>query len=317
MDPKPKRPGEKHDTSGLTLMEHYAIKAEQNRKKYQTALVDNWPDLRIYDCPVFLGSFSWTCPTRGERLIYKPCAVDIGLGPMSPGEVVRGYLDWKYPNRLRASKAQLDAIKVHRSFPYLAIRGEHGAGAYVDIKAAYWSITQIVGWDVDYFPGKFLGVSSDVSDFPLQENKAARSALVTAGLPSQIRLWTGSNLVWKNGKNQHINWGLWSLVMDVLHGIAGDMMRLNPVYYHTDGCIIPLPAVTDAVSIITDWGLKASVKASGKCAVKGVGAYSVGAMKTKRQSVSPWHDSENVRPIFPDWLKQTFKRITDQRSVIR
>ncbi len=291
----------------ICLTSFLADKAQERFEKYDVKEIEVWPLLTEVDTLAYLGAFSWTLPYARERLIYKPTAIYPFGVPQTPGEVVRDYLDWKYPKRLRCTTAQYHEITAHRSYPRMAKRGFYDDAVYLDLKSAYWSIISAVGWNVDYFPGRWLGVSSDVWDFPLQSNKPARSALVTAGLSSPVRVWEKQTLRWKAAANEHINYGLWALVQDVLHGVASDMLDLGALYVHTDGYILPANQIVTAVDLIHEWGFNCSVKASGPTRIYGIGVYKCGAKHTKRQHALPVGDHIHIEPHEKAWLKKSFR----------
>lgn len=292
---------------GVDMTDYMATKAEERNDAYTIVQVRTWPKVTDIVSPVYLGSFSWTLTAEKKRLVYEPTALYPFGVPQTPGEIVRDYLDWKYPRKLRCTKSQHAAITHPRSFPRMAHKCELEHGVYIDLKSAWWSIVRAVGWDVDYFPGKFIGVSSNVNDFPLQENKPARSALVTAGLSNPVRLWTGKRLIWKTTNNLHINYGLWAIVHDVLHGIASDMQEVGAVYVHTDGYILPGDRVGEALDVVSSWGLKCGIKGEGATKVFGVGVYTVGGVKTKRRRAVPVKDHVHVEPQFKGWLRSKFR----------
>jgi hypothetical protein len=283
-------------------MTYLAERAFERQQKNRTELIERFPAFTDFQTPIFLGSYSWTFPLSHERMLYNPTAVTIGNGPQTPGEITRDYLDWKYPKRLRCVTDQWRALTVHRAYPCFARPGAYDDMVYLDIKSAYWSILSIFGWDADYFPGRWLGVRSNVFDFPLQDNKPARSGLVTAGLSSPTRFWTGSALQWRTTENKHVNLGLWALVQDVLHGVADDMLGLGAVYVHTDGYIIPAENLAQGSEILNDWGLRGNVKAHGDANVLGVGSYRVGDFQTKRTGVIP-SEMFSISPVEKHWLR--------------
>lgn len=294
--------------SRAVLIEQMKEAAYERQQKFTITMVKDWPNLSRVDELTYLGSFSWTSPGERNRLLYEACVVNWGAGPQTPSEVVRDYLAVKYPERQRATTNQYHKIMKHRSFPRMALRGDYYDMAYIDLKSAYWSILVAVGWDVDYNPGKWIGVKSTTLDFPLPDNKPARSALVTAGLASAMRVWNHQNLKWRHGQNKHINYGLWALVQDVLHGVAHDMVTLGAVYVHTDGYIIPQNRIGPALSVIDSWGLRAGIKAQGDAQVYGVGVYRVGVHSTKRKKAMPLENHVTIEPEFKDWLRGKFSR---------
>lgn len=291
-----------------SLSDNLRARADERNEKYTVGFVERWPNLLDFDTLIYCGNFSWTLPITKWRFLYTPSVVDIGNGPQTPGDVTRDYLDFKYPKRLKATRAQKELITQHRSFPALANRTSLKDAVYVDLKSAYWSVILSVGWDVDYFPGRWIGVSSSNADFPLSSNKPARSGLVTAGLSSPIRYWDGKTLRWKMGNNEHINYGLWAIVQDVLHGIAAEVERAGAAYIHTDGYIVPRGKLSATMNIISDWGLKAGIKAEGPAEIYGVGIYSIGDSKTKRVGGFSPGGFRNISPVHSDWLKSSFSR---------
>lgn len=292
--------------NSIPLDDYLHQSAHDRQEKYETRLIETWPNVTEITSPVFLGSFSWTLTELKQRWLIANAAVNLGHGPQSPTEITRDYLDWKYPKPQRCCSGQYQEIMRHRSFPCWAVAGHHGECAYVDLKSAYWHIMTVIGWDVDYWPGKFMGKKSDVMDFPLQEHKAARSALVSAGLSSSTCMWTGKTLKWKKTRNAHINYGLWACVQDVLHGVASEMLELGAIYVHTDGYILPLENAVKAVQIANEWGFRASIKSTGDTEVYGVGVYRIGEKQTKRYRVQPGTNHENVNPTERDWVKAKF-----------
>lgn len=294
-------------TSTPLIIERMKEIAYERQQKFTIEMIRDWPALTTIDQQTYLGSFSWTMPGERNRLLYEACVVNWGAGPQTPSEVVRDYLTVKYPDRQRATTPQYNKIMKPRSFPRMALRGSYYDMAYIDLKSAYWSILLAVGWDVDYHPGKWIGVKSNTYDFPLPDNKPARSALVTAGLASAMRVWNHQTLNWRHGQNKHINYGLWALVQDVLHGVAHDMVLLGAVYVHTDGYIIPQDKIGPALQIIDGWGLRSGIKAQGDAIVHGVGVYRVGVHSTKRTKALPLENHVSIEPEYKDWLRDKFK----------
>lgn len=297
------------------LIEQMKERAYERQQRYTYQTLDAWPSLLDNYPTTYLGSFSWTLPADKTRLLYMSAVVNWGAGPQTPSEVVRDYLGIKYPERLRATTDQYKKIMSHRSFPRMAIRGEYYDMVYLDLKSAYWSILTTVGWDVDYNPGKWIGVKSNTLDFPLPDNKAARSGLVSAGLSSAMRLWKNSQLSWQHGQNNHINYGLWAMVQDVLHGVADDMLGLGAVYVHTDGYIIPQSRVGEALTVCDQWGLRAGIKAQGDAQIFGVGVYRVGTHSTKRKKAIPLQNHISIEPQFKEWLQRKFRFWSRRREI--
>lgn len=207
---------------------------------------------------------------------------DIGYGPQTPSEVARDYLLAKYQYPRRASKRQVESIHLPRSQAMYCVRGKLERAVYLDVRAAYFSIMQIVGCTPDYFPGRFLGAGDPPSDFPCPDHKIARNCLVSVGTSNTMQTWTGYGLDLKKSWNSVYNMGLWALVQDVLHGVAADLIeKAGAIYFNVDGAIIPEVALNTGIDILRAWGLEGKVKHKGRAEVFGIGRYKVGRFRTR------------------------------------
>lgn len=263
------------------LEEYLNAAACERQQKNETLVLSEFPNIKTIHERVFYGMLSWTLPNRKERWIHSTALINRGNGYQTGSEVARDYLDWKFPKKLRACSAQAQSLRFPRSAPLYVRPSVLEFGSYVDITATYLSFMDIIGWNVDYFPGNWLVKGSPPSDFPLREVKVARNSLVSTGLPTPMRIWTGERFVDKHRRNTHLNLGLWSCIMDVLHAIAGFALRLGAVYVHTDGYILQAWDAQELIEYIAQFGLVASIKASGLSIVNGVGNYKVGERQTK------------------------------------
>lgn len=245
-------------------------------------IVDFFPPLTSFgNHIVWCGSFSRTIPTMRQRYILKASLIkDPGLDfVMTPTDAARSYLDYKFPKQLRATRAQIEHWQPRRHQPMLAFPGQYRDMIYLDLKSAYWSILQVVGWDCEYFPSMIVR-GGDVSDFPYPKNKIARNSLVSLGLPSPTFVYQGGSIKEMQSKKR-INLGLWSLVQDILAAIAGEMWDEGAVYVNTDGYILPASKERIAIERIAQWGLLAEVKHRGNARIYGVGVYSIGSHQTR------------------------------------
>lgn len=255
--------------------------AEARQLKYHTKIVDNFPPLVEFPNErIYLGVNSWTLPDRGERWL-KPGGYYITKnGIQTAGEVARDYLDFKFPKRLRATRAQKNALNIHRSAPLFVEPTILADAAYVDLKSAFWSIMRLVGWNVDYYPSMWLVRGIPPNDFPYPDIKPARNSLVSCGLPTPLRMWTGKKVTRRFSTNIHINMGIWALIMDTLHAIASHARELEACYVHTDGYILPRKNADALLVKIQSYGLYAGVKASGVGTIIGMGNWKVGEHMT-------------------------------------
>jgi hypothetical protein len=266
---------------------------------------------------VMLGSFSWYYPTSKRKEILRPFAYQFPNFLSTPSELSRSYLELKY-TRQRATREQIENFKQPRTAPLYAQPIGYSEGAYIDIRSAYWQILQVVGWDVDYNPGKWLGKKDTMEDFPFPDFKLSRNCLVTAGLPSEASYWDFKKQTFGRVKtfNRFLNLGIWALVMDVLHCVAWDAVAAGACYVHTDGYIAHYSKVQAVQEAISSWGLESRIKNAGRTIVHGVGSYEVGDKVTKNpKNVCAPFDGLMLPP-YMKWLKSTFRKHAERTNFI-
>lgn len=242
-----------------------------------------FPSIRDFTSLTWMGTYSWSNQTMRQRIIDSEAIIDLWGVPQVPPEVARDYLRAKYTEKRRHTMAQFQSINEARSWPAFAKTGFYSDMAYVDLKAAYWSILSIIGWDVDYHPSRWLGKRSDNDDFPIPNHKVARNSLVSAGLLTPTHVWDGHDLLRIKAHSPYVNYSLWACVHDVLHSIAWIAIKAGAVHIHTDGYIVPIKNADHLIEEIHRWGLTAIIKDTGDAAIKGVGSYRIGTRKTKKQ----------------------------------
>jgi len=294
-------------------------------EKNKHILLTNFPDIREIDERVFWGVFTWTLPKSKQRFLKRNSAIRMHDHVMSAGDLVRDYLDFYHPKRLRSIGKEARYYQEHVSAPLYVTPTIIPNATYIDIESTYWSILKIIGWDVSYFPTKWVTAGRAPLDFPLPENKGARNYLVSAGLDTPMTIWTGEEFIYQNGNNVHKNLGLWHLVQDILHSIANIAISLGAVYVHTDGYIIDEKRAPALISAISDWGLNARTLGEGQGVVLGIGNYWVGDKKSKafdyNRVQTPFSKIEQTNYA---WLnkqigmlasKKTAERLCDQRGL--
>lgn len=301
----------KHETD-KTLNE-LIERAKERQEKWNTITVRELPDPFTLKEVTFLGSYSYSLVSSRKRLIVKRDA--ISLNPLireTPSAIARDYLKLKY--KRSPIVKQVQALKLSQGLygvPNYAKPGRFDEGYYVDIKSAYWSIMSIVGWDPDYFPGKWLSAGRPPLDFPFQNHKIARNCLVSAGIPGTMTQYIprGEFVEVKPG-NPLANLSLYKLIQDVLNSIAKQAIQAGAIYANTDGFITPdKKSAARVINIIYDWGLIPSIKAEGEGEVKSSGAYKVGGSVsipfTKRDK------AQGIRriyaPNYDKWLFENFQ----------
>lgn len=295
----------------FNLMSYLDLSAQLRHAKSKHVIYTNFPDLRQMDCLVYWGVFSWSVPSQKRRYLKRNGIVSTTKLASTAGDIVRDYLDFYHPKKLRAIRAEATIYDRLQSAPLYVNPTIIRDAMYVDITSTYWSIVNLVGWNVSYLPGAWLIPGRAPLDFPLPNHKPARNYLVSAGLPGQITIWTGKRMVFKPVRNVHINTGLWSVVQGVLSSIARIAVSLGAVYVHTDGYILPAAKAEALCEHIKTWGLEPRIIAEGTAYVVGFGNYTIGTKTTKR------FEPERVQTHFSNLPIQTDKRLRSMVSEIR
>lgn len=280
----------------------------EKMKGWTVTPIKEWFPVSQLEAPTILGSFSWTQTSKRNKWIKKFHAHDFGAGWVSPADVARDYLHYKYGRkRLRCSTPQWEEVVQKKRAAPLAVRvGEVPKGVYLDLVSAYWQIILAVGWDVDYMPNRFLSKRSHNADFPMPFLKLARNSLVSLGVPTGMRMWKDGEIIFMKSGSSTVNLIMWGLVQDVLNGVAWDMLRAGAKYVHTDGYIFDEQNERTAYEVADSWGLRLEPKYRGYTHVQGVGAYKIGQKQTRRKSVRR-KDFCKVNPVHHDWLRRKFR----------
>lgn len=280
---------------------------------WEVRTVRDFPPLSSLKAMTYLGSFAWTQPHTKIKWIKERFAQNTGAGWVTPSEIARDYIAVKYGDaRLRCNKkqwAELVRKKIHQPIYAEPIELEHGY--YLDLVSAYWQILMLGGWNVDYMPGRYLSPRSVVTDFPVPEIKLARNCLISMGLPSGANVWLPeTGLVKQKATRKNVNLILWSFAMDVLHGIASDMVqRACAFYVNTDGYIVSREQLGSAFEVADSWGLSLAIKHEGRITIRGAGDYDIGKRMSGRMRTVPRKFSY-LSPRAKDWLKRRVKHFS-------
>ena len=295
-----------------------SLKAERDHK-YTLDIIDEFPDISKFSQRVIVGTYSRTYQSDMVRQLLTEAVVDIGFGAQSHTEVARDYIAAKFTKRLRAYSDQIESFKRPRASVLYSQPCRLLSGCYIDVRSAYWTIVRIVGYNVDYYPGKWLGQGADVEDFPLPNHKVARSSIVSQSLLTPMTYWTGTELKQSKPMNSNnVNYGLWALICDVLHAIATDLItHCECKYAYTDGFIIPAHRKELAYEIINSYGLSASLQASGLSYIHGTGRYIVGDKKTRNISTAvkdtPYSNLNSY--VSGSWLQPRLQAMAASRHI--
>lgn len=295
----------------MTLVAMNEISEERNAK-WSIEIVNEFPEIKTINSPVILGSFAWSSNVLKKKWMNAHHATDLGGGHVTPADIARDYLTARghKASKRRMTTQQYHALVLNKkSAPLYAYPCEIEDAVYVDLKSAYWSILRVVGWDLEYNPNLWLAVGQSVDDFPVPENKLARNCLVTVGVNGAMNLWDGEMLKSVKKPNPFSNMMLYGLVMDVLNGIAYDMVHYAGArYVHTDGYILQERNLHRAYEVTDRWGLRSGEKFSGRATIGGVADYSIGNRKSRlrRKSVQSFYSNLQEKPS--EWLRSRFAR---------
>ena len=248
--------------------------------------VDQLPPLEYFgSAPVWLGSWSRTSTALREKYVLSSVAVrpdDTAPALCTPSELARTWVDVTVEKRLRATRRQGEFWdEYHHNAPAYARTGLYKDMVYLDLKSAYWSIMQVVGWGAEYHHDMIVR-RYPVDDFPFPHIKMARNALATVALDTPSQMWHDGRIIEKSGK-RIINKSIYYLCVDILQAIALDMLEFRPVYINTDGYIIPRHFEEFAIRKIGErWGLYMERRHAGNAVITGIGSYQIGSHKTRR-----------------------------------
>lgn len=291
----------------------------EKQEKIPTVFTNELPPLDKLNEPVLLGIYSYFYRRSRYRMLVKHLCINLREKVLeTPPALARAYLRLEYKHSPSLRHAQRLALEDEKnrenglySPPNYAQPAQFQYGFYIDIKSAYWSILNVVGWNLDYNPGQWLARGRPPSNFPL-DHKNARHCLVSCAQSNQQSIyypWPDDEIRYENRGNSIANIGLWRLVTDVLNSVAADAVRAGAIYANTDGYIAPsIHAKKSIEGAITDWGLPFSIKAEGIGKVTTTAAYSIGKqvsghMKFRTQDafIDAIHE-----PSYSKWLKERF-----------
>lgn len=283
---------------------------------WKVFLLDRFFPLPSLKYPAVIGTFSWTSSAIRRKWIMKSQAVLNGGTWVTPGDIARDYLSIKYHDRrIRCTTDQYNkCVKDRRNTPVFCYPCTLEHGYYVDIKSAYWTICQAVGWDCNYNPGKFLAAGASMHDFPFPDNKMARNCLVSVGLPGGMRFWNGSTLSFQKKPNRFVNLILWRLVCDVLNEVAFECREAGAVYGYTDGFIVDDKHLADVFDVLDSWNLPYSIKREGRAIVRAPADYEIDGHKT---NVIPRKVEITMNKTYSEhrtWLKHRLFVFSSRRS---
>ena len=262
------------------------------------------PDGTVY------GNYSYTLPDKTKLIPY---AFARHIGDFTETETGFTRLFMKTLPKRRYRKIQHEYMKVSR--PPLYVRPSVLENAvYVDLVAAYPSVYKLIGWNVDYLRGQYLGIE-DSLEYPYDPRwKVGRSYVVTGALPFQFsRFVKDGKIEMKRYYSQLANPSFVACVYDVLSMVGKfATYALDARYWNADGGIMRAEALDTFVSFVEVLGLKARVKYMGKAVILSSGYWRVGAhatknMENKRATNIHGGDYNSMSVQDANWL---FERMT-------
>jgi hypothetical protein len=289
-------------------------RAHRRRDRWHTKEVAVLPEPFELGEPTIVSRYARCGIESRARFIRTDVLVSVNGCFETPSAVARDYLMLKYRYGPKWTSAQRDVVKAEiTGTPLYVVPTKFEDGAYIDIKAAYWSVMVRCGWDVNYYPGHWLAFEDPPLDFPWDYDKRARNSLVSVGRATQITMWRPeSGFKLETRPNPRPNSQLFCLIMDLLNAIACDAIAEGAVYVFTDGYIAPdMDTARRIIGRIHEWGFDCRIQGQGRGEVTNLGSYRVGHKHSKKISDAGQHNSVKRLPYY-SWLKDRMQFGTDQ-----
>lgn len=309
------------DTIRQALIERSLKRSERWKTKTVNALPfpHEIPETHI------IGTYSRVLLESKQRIVLRPATVILNdattletfgeMGEIAPDAiretlscVARDYLKEIFGHGpLLKSSQRTYMMRGYVHHPLLAVPQKFERGYYLDIASAYYSIVQIVGWNVDYWPGKWMGRGRPTPDFPFPAISIARNCLVSSAAEGRVSVWKpGDGAKNYDSYNPLENLCLIRIVSDILSCIAYDVVtHAHAQYAHTDGFILTdMRDLKIAQQIIGDWSLTSRIKAQGPGYINGPGCYKVGKKESNIQLEEKLPFSNIARLKHSGWLQK-------------
>ena len=288
-------------------------RARERRETYQYEVVRRLPSSSEIEEVAILGSYSVILLESKVRYLLSSKVIRLEDHlPESPATVARDYLKLKYKQSPRVSSEQIRQVSYGLKVnPHYAAPRAFKDGYYIDIRSTYLTILDNVGWNLDYWPGRYLSRGTPPDDFPWRDNKAARNCLVSLCIGNTVPIYFPPNRMREEEefvtKNTLQNLQLWRCIQDVLFCVAYEVRRAGAIYIQMDGYIAPdYKTLENVIDVLNGWKLPFSIKYSGRGQVSGFCGYSfVGQKQNKSQGESA--ASSNLVSIpYLEWLKAAY-----------
>ena len=250
----------------------------------------------------------WSALRKARWIIAEEVHVGYGVTYI---DLARSWIELNA--KLPVRRKHVDNPLLRAPVPLFARVGRYEDCVYVDIKSTYRRILELVGYDVEYRAGKWIGqgnARSGLEELP----KIAYSSVValSANYRKTIIRKTSIGLVNEKVHNKYANVCLYTLTRDVLHCIYSDIMRAGfEVYYaNTDGYIVKSKDAEKICDIMNNWNFDGKIKMEGDVRVYGVGTYAFNGEEPLRRIVFRRDVSTELSDAtFCDWLRSRFSRL--------
>jgi hypothetical protein len=172
------------------------------------------------------------------------------------------------------------------------------AGAYMDIRAAYWSIYRRVTWDCEYSPGAYLALGRQyLAGFPFPANKLARNCVVGIAASQHYVEWAGGRARPIRRRGGLWNPNLTGFTWAVLGAVAWRMYDWGARYWNLDGAIVPWQRLEFAREWCAERGLEIRAKSrTGFCDIRSLGSYNCPGARTRGFSRARAHEHFSLPP---------------------
>ena len=297
-----------------------SIRSSKRKAQYETInVISNidFPKLEEIDEPAIIGTYSMTLLKTKKRFIVWPSCLKItrqGEDVDTATCLSRDYLKETY-FAPRVKHEQVELIS-GQFMPIFVKPTVFDYGYYIDVKSAWWSIMNLCGWNVDYWPGKWLLNGRPPRDYPYPLSKLGRSALVSVAQSYMIEIYDPKTKqkIKKISFNSHLNYHIYATIAHVLSGIGIMAASLGCVYVNADGMIAPNEDIAvETMKMIDEWKLPYTTKGAGRGWVKAIGCYRVGDLATRRNDIIPHPLSKfTIEPEYLRWFFPKWKKMSDR-----
>jgi hypothetical protein len=195
--------------------------------------------------------------------------------------------------------------------------GAFSRGWYLDLDAAFWRIMEVVGWNLNYYPGKWLARGRPPYDFPWKNNKVARTALVSNVQGTPVRRYDPTRgMHVRQMKNPLLNRGISCLIYDVLNSLAEIAIGYGARYINVDGWIFTSEDARDRmIQAAADYGLTTHLKAQGPGTISGIGRVRIGYVPKPEKIPESTGSLDHVKRVpYRSWLQERFSAFAASRE---